>query len=161
MISFQKLSSPIPASRRRIISLWFGDVDRIQLFTTQNFTGSAILATVYALTGTFQYYLVFLSLSQKIVETWTTEPEKIALSETSNFEKNLIAELKNKGIGLSAIQPSTQMFNKTLSKLPMAYNDDNDTMPAGIFDPKPITSSSSTSLSKEDRNTLLNLLSKA
>ena len=161
MVTFQQLHNPIPASRRRIISLWFGDVDRIALKTTPSFTGSALLATVYAISGTFQYYIIFLSLNQKPIEIWTTEPEKVAVSEAPTFETELLKSLKFMGIEVTALPPNSPAFSKSLVKIPVAYNDENDTMPAGLFTPSTMSSAKNTSLSDEDRNKLLKLLAQA
>lgn len=160
MITFHQINNAIPASRRRIVSLWFGDVDRIKLKNTSSFTGSAILATVYAVSGSFQYYLVFWSLAQKPIEVWTTDPEKVSVSEAPSFEKELFASLRSMGIELAAISPNSPSFSKSLVRIPVAYNDENDTMPAGLFAP-PSQTSSSSAMSGEDRNKLLKLIAQA
>ena len=161
MITFQLLHNAIPASRKRIISLWFGDVDRITLKNMQSFTGSAILATVYAVSGSFQYYLIFWSLNQKPVEIWTTEPEIVAVSEAPAFEQDLFSALKQMGIELAAIPSNSPSFNKSLIRIPVAYNDDNETMPAGLFSTPTQLPGPKLSLPNDDRNKLLKLLAQA
>ena len=161
MITFHQINNAIPASRRRIVSLWFGDVDRITLKNTPSFTGSAILATVYAVSGSFQYYLVFWSLAQKPLEIWTTDPEKVSVSEAPNFEKELFASLRSMGIELAAISPNSPSFSKSLIRIPVAYNDENDTMPAGLFAPPSQPSAPHSAMSDEDRNRLLKLIAQA
>jgi hypothetical protein len=161
MISFQLLNGAIPSSRKRIISLWFGDVDRIKLQNTPSFTGSAILATVYTVAGNFQYYLVFWSLSQKAIEIWTTQPDKISVSDAPAFEKDLFISLKSRGIELASLSPGSPSFSKSIVRLPIAFKDENETMPAGLFAPPTQSDSPRPALSDDDRALLIHLLSLA
>ena len=161
MISFQLLNGAIPSSRKRIISLWFGDVDRVKLQNTPSFTGSAILATVSAISGSFQYYLAFWSLSQKPVEIWTTQPEKVSVSDAPAFEKDLFISLKSRGIELASLSPNSPSFSKSLARLPIAFKDENETVPAGLFVPPTQSTASHSALSDDDRALLIHLLSLA
>ena len=160
MITFKPINQPIPASRKRVVSLWFGDVDRLSLLNTATFTGAAILVTVLTLSGNYQYYVVFQSLSQQIVETWAVTPGEVRLTEAPAFEKELISNLKLRGISISPLMADSSNYSVTLSHIPVAYDDENETAPAGIFN----LADASKSVPVLDNNEILNfkqLLKKA
>ena len=133
MISFKPINQPIPSSRKRVVSLWFGDVDRLTLLNTDKFTGAAILATILTLSGTYQYYVVFQALSQNIAEIWAVSPSDIKISAASEFEKELLTTLNMRNISLAPLMADTSNYALTLSHLPVAYDDENETAPASIF----------------------------
>lgn len=151
MPNFVRTALKIEASRRRVTALWFGDVNRVALQSDPQFTGSAILAAIFTLSGHYQYYVIFLSLSHKVIETWRVEPTKIPISESAVFEKKVINDLNAHGIELTPIPADTPMHHKILTILPMAFDDQNQTAPANLFDvPDDNTFRTSNSLSDDE-----------
>ena len=161
MITFKPLNHPIGASRKRIVSLWFADVDRLQLLNnTEKFTGSAILATVLTLAGVYQYYVVFQSLSQHTAEIWAVSPDNVRVTDAPAFEKELLETLNMRGISLEPLFADSANYAVILSHLPVAYDDENETAPVGLFAVSQMTKTTA-SLDNEDKNALKQLLRKA
>ncbi len=154
MVEFTCDNQPIQASRRRVVAIAFGDVDRISLNFNTQFTGSAILVTVFSLSAKFQYHLVFQSLASKPVEIWHSIPEEVSLTDSGRFETELGNTLKEKGIILSNVQQDSANFTVLLTRLPMAFNDENETAPAGGFTTPDKSTAGKKPLAPEDRKTL-------
>ena len=153
MISFKPINQPIPSSRKRVVSLWFGDVDRLTLLNTDQFTGAAILAAILTLSGTYQYYVVFQALSQNIAEIWAVSPSDTKISAAPEFEKELLTTLNMRNITLAPLMADTTNYSLTLSHLPVAYDDENETAPAGLFN----TADSTKNIAMLDATEKLNL----
>ena len=160
MIAFKPINQPIPSSRKRVVSLWFGDVDRLTLLNTDKFTGAAILAAILTLSGTYQYYVVFQALSQHIAEIWTVSPDNVKITDAPAFEKELLANLNSRGISLAPLISGTPNHSLTLSHLPVAFDDENEIAPAGIFNAAE-SSKSIAALDTNEKMTLRQLLRKA
>ena len=160
MITFKPINHPIPASRKRVVSMWFGDVDRLSLLNTASFTGAAILVAILSLSGTYQYYVVFQSLSQQASEIWAVTPADVKLTDAPAFEKELLSNLNLRGISLAPLLADSTNYSISLSHIPVAYDDENETAPAGLFS----TSDASKSIPSLDNNEIYNfkqLLKKA
>ncbi len=132
-MQFEQNGTRILASRRRVISLWFGNANRISLMQNPDFTGSIVLATVFSVDGYYHYYLCFFSLSHQVTEIWKTSPEDVKVTEAPTFEKSLFAQLSQMGIELLPLASDNKDFNSVLMNLPMAYNDENETAPSAKF----------------------------
>lgn len=132
-MQFEQCSSPIQSSRKRVISLWFGNANRINLFQTPNFTGSIILTTIFTIDGFYQYYLCFFSLSHQVAEIWKTDPNDVDITDAPAFEKAMFSQLTSLGIELLPVSSDNKDFVSLLMSLPMAYNDENETTPASKF----------------------------
>lgn len=159
MPDFVRTALKVEASRRRVISLWYGDVDRVAIKSNPQFTGAAVLATIFTLSGHLQYHVIFISLMHKIIETWRVEPAKIPLSEAPNFEKEILSSLNSHGIELATLPAEHPMFNKILTILPMAFDDQNQTAPASLFDsPDKNNYNQVSCLSDDDIKTVRNFL---
>ena len=132
-MQFEQSSSSIPSSRKRVISLWFGNANRVDLLQTTGFTGSIVLTTVFTVDGFYHYYLCFFSLSHQIAEIWKTDPQDVNITEAPAFEKTLFAQLAQLGIELLPVASDNKDFASILMSLPMAYNDENETAPSSKF----------------------------
>ena len=126
-------NSTIPASRKRVISLWFGNANRVSLKETDDFTGSVVLVTIFTIQGYYQYFLIFYSLSHKVVEIWKTDPENVPISEAPNFEKFLFSHISSMGVELLALPSDNKDFHAILMNLPIAYNDEENTAHGSQF----------------------------
>ncbi|MCL2326543.1 MAG: hypothetical protein FWC40_08640 [Proteobacteria bacterium] len=155
-IAFHLQTLSIPTTAKRLVSLWFGDVDRIQLMSGTAFTGSATLCAVYALSGRMQYYLVFLSLANRPAEIWRCGPEEIKSSEACAFEIEILAHLRHQGIVLAPTLQSSPSYRQILKNLPFSFGHDDNTHPAGLFDPPGAPQEKR--LSASDKNDLKALL---
>ena len=134
MPDFVRTSLKLEASRRRIVSIWFGNVDHIAIQSDPNFSGVAVLTTLFTLSGHYQYNLLFMSMSHRFIETWRIDPAKIPISDAAMFEKQIFEMLQDHAIDLSRLPPDSPQYHRILSMLPMAFDDENQTSPAGIFD---------------------------
>ncbi|MBO4350632.1 MAG: hypothetical protein J6A01_06800, partial [Proteobacteria bacterium] len=132
-MQFEQCGALSPTSRRRVISLWFGNANRIDLLQNNDFTGSIVLATVFTVEGFYHYYICFFSLSHQVTEIWKTSPDDVKVTEAPTFEKNLFAQLAQMGIELLPIGSDNKDFPSVLMSLPMAYNDENETAPSAKF----------------------------
>lgn len=135
MVIFSKYaSSKIDASKRRVTALWFGDVERIELTDGSPLTGTAVMVAIYTLSGFYQYYVVLYALSNRIVEIWKIAAENIPITSAPECEFGLFRALRNKNIDLTQVPVDSPQFIKLLSRLPLAFDDDNTTQPnAQIF----------------------------
>ena len=126
-------NNTIPSSRKRVISIWFGNANRVDLKQNDDFTGSVVLATIFTIQGYYQYFLIFYSLSHKVVEIWKTDPENVPISEAPSFEKFLFSHISSMGLELMPLPSDNKDFHAILMNLPMAYDDDDNTAHGSQF----------------------------
>lgn len=150
MAIFSKYNGKIDASKRRVTAMWFGDVDCIELLDGSTFTGTAVMTTIYTLSGFYQYYVIFYSLSNRIVEIWKVSAENIPITSASECEFGVIRVLQNKNIELTQVPADSPHFNKLLMRLPLSFDDDNSTQPNANLYAAPGAQKMGISLSKEE-----------
>lgn len=122
-------SSKIDASKRRVTALWFGDVERVTLTDGTPLTGTAVMVAIYTLSGFYQYYVILYALSNRVVEMWKIAAENIPITAAPECEFGLFRALRNKNIELTQVPADSPQFVKLLSRLPLAFDDDNMTQP--------------------------------
>ena len=120
--------------------------------------GAAI--TALTLAGVYQYYVVFQSLSQHTAEIWAVSPDNVRVTDAPAFEKELLETLNMRGISLEPLFADSANYAVILSHLPVAYDDENETAPVGLFAVSQMTKTTA-SLDNEDKNALKQLLRKA
>ena len=151
MARFVITKDPIEASRQRVVSVWFGDVDRVALHSDPALTGSAVLAAVFTVTATYRYYVVFLSLGQRVVEVWHTDPVEVPMADAEIVQRDILRHLKEKGIVLRHLPADNRHYHRILSLLPYAYDNSAD-MPSTLGIPD--ESANSDTLTDEEKDTL-------
>lgn len=122
-------SSKIDASKRRVTALWFGDVERVMLTDGTPLTGTAVMVAIYTLSGFYQYYVILYALSNRVVEIWKIAAENVPITSAPECEFGLFRALRNKNIELTQVPVDSPQFVKLLSRLPLAFDDDNMTQP--------------------------------
>ncbi len=155
---FDAIDSVVQASMNRVVALWYGDVDRISLDGVKEFTGASAFYSVYDLTGLSQYYLTLFQMNGKIFHTWRLTPGNVKQSACLETEKNVLNLLKQQGIVLMPVLPSTATYQAILKKLPLLIAMDDKTPCVGDFQIQALTEQSGVTLSANDRNALKSFL---
>ena len=158
MSFFSKTDTKIQASRHRIAALWFGDLDRVTLEDGTPFTGTALMASIYTLAAVYRYYIVFYSLDNRVVETWRSTQDDISISSAIDVERKLFSELRSRNIELTTIPTDTPQYSKALMPLPVEFDEDSATAPAGLFLAPGASDPNGSLLSADERISLRALL---
>ena len=140
------------------MALWFGDLDRVALEDGTPFTGTALMASIYTLAAVYRYYIVFYSLDNRVVETWLSTQDDISISSAIDVERKLFSELRSRNIELTTIPTDTPQYSKALMRLPVEFDEDSATAPAGLFLAPGASDPNGSLLSADERISLRALL---
>jgi len=155
---FDAIEGMVQASINRVVALWYGDVDRIALDGVKEFTGAAAYYSVYDLTGLSQYYLTLFQMNGKIFHTWRLTPGNVKSSSCLDTEKTVLNLLKQQGIVVMPVLPSTATYQAILKKLPLIMAMDDKTPCVGDFQIQALAGQSGVKLSANDRNVIKSVL---
>ncbi|MBQ9816149.1 MAG: hypothetical protein IJM59_01600 [Proteobacteria bacterium] len=152
MLKFTQFSSHIKVSERRVLSIWSGHADHLNLNSAPDFSGTVLVAAIFSLTARMQYYVLFYSGDQNVIENWRVEPSDIPISMIETYETELINLLKSMNIQMNRITPENPNHSRLLRRLPLEFSSSEDSAQADfdIFNDN-VTHSS---LDEADLNTL-------
>lgn len=159
MTTFSLFPQSIDASKRRITAIWFADVSRIPLNNGSNLTGYAFMACVYTLASTYQFYVALFSLDNKLAEIWRATPQNCPISIAAKIESEILDALDRLNIHMKPISQDSTLFAKALSRLPLAFDQEEITANNNFFSPPGAKNEPSPILSGDEKLALRNLAS--
>lgn len=158
-LTFDIANTPLPATRTRVVALWYGDVDRIQIDDSNKpFTGGAALFGIYNTAGAYDYYMSLFDTMGVLLHTWACEPKNISITESARFEVKLLEALKAQDIVVTPVFQSMKSFDLILEKLPLLKDVNNNNTMVGDFNPSNVSASAGTKLNPADRNLLKSIV---
>ena len=160
-ISFETVETDIPCSQKRIVALWYADVEQLDIEDTELFSGIAILFTSYDISGALHYYVSLFNRAGVLCHTWQCEPDNIRLTSANQIEKEIFTSFKAQNVVFQPVLRSSYRYQGILKKLPLQMAIDDKTPCVGDFQTQLFVSSSAKKgikLSAADRTVLKNIV---
>ena len=153
-IGFEVVKGNVQASMKRVVALWYADVDRISLDGVSQFTGAAVFYSIFDMGGVVQYYVSLYEMNGNLFVTWRYKPGNVKVSKCNEVEEEIMKALRGNGIMFQPVLQSTATYRSILKKLPLVMAIDDKTPCVGEFQFDQKKETGGVVLSATDRDTL-------
>ncbi len=160
-ISFDAIETDIPCSQKRIVALWYADVDHMDIDDKELFTGIAILFASYDISAALHYYVSLFNKSGVLCHTWKCQPDHIRVTSANQVEQEIIHSFKKQNVVFYPVLHSSHRYQGILKKLPLQMAIDDKTPCVGDIQTQLFQTSSAkhgVKLSAADRTVFKNIV---